>query len=545
MQEQDTGEFCWKRKETVSHVESFEKSQKIGDGMSERAYARSSGVPRSTLKSWLSRKEKLDESETVKSFFESEEGLAFLHQLVLAMHFVFGLSNGNGLRQMELFLKLSRLSKFVASSFGSCQALAKKMEGRVLEYAEEQKAALSSAMEPKQISICQDETFHPQICLVAMEPVSGFIFLERYSKKRDGESWHQEFQKAISGLSVKVVQSTSDEGTGLLAHVKGALFAHHSPDLFHVQHELSKATATQLSAKANQASREVARAQAEVDAQKSQSLPHSEILIRRVEEELSRTLFFREEIQNQQELSREAIRGLGQAYHPFNLGTGEAQDASKINTNLLRRFSEIEAVAQATALKQRCFDGISKAKRVVSAMVATVAFFWNQVESRIAALHLSNDVQQLVMNKLLPAAYLKLAAGKAKTAEIRTLIQKKAEELAKAWQDEHILNLPPAQQIKLRDTLQQAAELFQRSSSCVEGRNGQLSLHHHSLHNLREKRLQALTIIHNYGIRRPDGTTAAERFFGTPPKNLFRDLLDHLDVPARPAMARSQRPWLN
>ena len=34
-----------------------------------------------------------------------------------------------------------------------------------------------------------------------------------------------------------VIQSTSDEGKGLLAHVQEGLTAHHSPDLFHLQRE--------------------------------------------------------------------------------------------------------------------------------------------------------------------------------------------------------------------------------------------------------------------------------------------------------------------
>jgi hypothetical protein len=27
------------------------------------------------------------------------------------------------------------------------------------------------------VTVCEDETFHPAICLVALEPVSGFILL--------------------------------------------------------------------------------------------------------------------------------------------------------------------------------------------------------------------------------------------------------------------------------------------------------------------------------------------------------------------------------
>src|SRR3989344_5920377 len=60
----------------------------------------------------------------------------------------------------------------------------------------------------------------------------------------------------------------------------------------------------------------------------------------------------------------------------------------------------------------------------------------------------------------------------------------------------------------------QCAAVFQRSSSCVEGRNGVLSLKHHALHRLNANKSQALTVLHNFFTSRRDGTTAAERFFG-------------------------------
>ena len=46
---------------------------------------------------------------------------------------------------------------------------------------------------------------------------------------------------ALAQLNCRVIQSTSDEAPGLLAYVEHYLEAHHSPDLFHVQHELVKA----------------------------------------------------------------------------------------------------------------------------------------------------------------------------------------------------------------------------------------------------------------------------------------------------------------
>ena len=64
-------------------------------------------------------------------------------------------------------------------------------------------------------------------------------------------------------------------------------------------------------------------------------------------------------------------------------------------------------------------------------------------------------------------------------------------------------------------------------------------MRHHSLHRLTREKLVALTAVHNYYVTRSDGTTAAERFFGSKPTDMFTWLLDRLDVPARPAAKRS------
>jgi len=57
-------------------------------------------------------------------------------------------------------------------------------------------------------------------------------------------------------------------------------------------------------------------------------------------------------------------------------------------------------------------------------------------------------------------------------------------------------------------------EQYHSSSSADEGRNGSLSPMHHNGRGLTESRLKALTVIHNYGLKLSDGTTAAERLLG-------------------------------
>ena len=78
--------------------------------------------------------------------------------------------------------------------------------------------------------------------------------------------------------------------------------------------------------------------------------------------------------------------------------------------------------------------------------------------------------------------------------------------------------LSPMEQNQLKHKTKTLAEVFQRSSASVEGRNGYLSLRHHQLRGLDHPRKRAgLTAVHNFFLTRPDGTTAQPLFFETRP----------------------------
>src|SRR5438045_336498 len=85
---------------------------------------------------------------------------------------------------------------------------------------------LPPTMPRRKITLCQDENFHHgPPCLVTVEPVSNFILLEARSAKRDADSWDKAVGEALQGLPVEVVQGTSDEAKGILAHVRDGLGA--------------------------------------------------------------------------------------------------------------------------------------------------------------------------------------------------------------------------------------------------------------------------------------------------------------------------------
>jgi len=66
---------------------------------------------------WINRKHALDGSQTVIDFFESPDGLAFLHRLITAAHFIFTKDGVASIHNVSQFLKLNGLSTFVASSY--------------------------------------------------------------------------------------------------------------------------------------------------------------------------------------------------------------------------------------------------------------------------------------------------------------------------------------------------------------------------------------------------------------------------------------------
>jgi len=199
--------------------------------LSERQTLRALNVRRTTGRYWLSNRGKSGLSPIIEQFFESLEGQTFLHQLVIAAKFVMMQIGGCGIRLVSLFFKLSCLDRFVASSIGALHKQNILMEQAIVEYEQQEKVHLAKNMPKKNITTAQDETFHPQPCLVAIEPISNFIVAEKYSEKRDAKSWTQAMKEGLQGLPVKIIQTTSDEGAGLLKFVKEELGAHHSPDI--------------------------------------------------------------------------------------------------------------------------------------------------------------------------------------------------------------------------------------------------------------------------------------------------------------------------
>lgn len=92
-----------------------------------------------------------------------------------------------------------------------------------------------------------DEMFrkrHP--CLVAIEAVSNYILLEKFTEDRTAETWRKELDQVTKDFLVTIGQVTSDL-CGAIRSLANEYEVAHSPDIFHGQYELSKATSGALS----------------------------------------------------------------------------------------------------------------------------------------------------------------------------------------------------------------------------------------------------------------------------------------------------------
>jgi PAS domain-containing protein len=411
-------------------------------------------------------------------------------------------------------------------------------------------------MPRREVTLCEDETFHPQICLVGLEPVSNFIVLERYAEDRSAATWTKVLRESLGDLPVAVVQGTSDEGAGLLRHVRKDLGAHHSPDLFHVQHEVVQATALNLARQVEQTAEAATQAQERLAAQRQAQRAYATEAhgpgrppafaerIRTAVTDLVAAEDAQRQAERRQAEAKELVRELGHIYHPYDPANGEAQPPERLAERFAGVWARLADIATAADLPERSRRQIAKAQRVTTQLLATVAFFFTLVHAKVEALALPPALETAVYERLIPALYLERVAARSTRAEPRAALRAlSAQLLDPLRRPEHPLQaLDATARATIERVAGECADLFQRSSSAVEGRNGQLSLHHHGRHRLSDRKLAALTAVHNYYIQHPDGTSAARRFFAAAPAPMFRELLQRMPLPPRPARKRPCPP---
>jgi uncharacterized protein DUF6399 len=485
-------------------------------------------VPNSTMRSWKAQGSSEEPSVELTAFFSTPHGLKFLQKMVTAAMFVIEYGP-SGVRGTQAYLHLSGADQFVASSYGALQAYSMRMEQYIVSFGADEEKLRAAKMRARKITAGLDEMFrgrHP--CLVAIEVASNFILLEKFTEDRTADTWKRELSTRLDGLNIEIGQVTSDLCGAITSYAKN-IGASHSPDLFHGQYELSKATAGPLASQERSFEKSLEEADVKM---KKVIKKHGESSeeARRASGMYNLRKHGLEERQKRTEKVRAAKRTFGEIYHPIDMQSGKLQTAEGVKKKMDEQIQTIEGAAIEAGFSQGCMDRIAKAGRAFAAMVVFLTTYLAMLGLSVDGLQLARDQKEFFLNVVFPLTYLKLSLkrqskiGKEKLKQLLENLEEKMKtapwpnELKEAW-------------IKHAKEL---AELFQRSSSCVEGRNGMLSLLHHRCHRLNAGRLKALTVVHNYHIRRADGSTAAERFFEQKHGSLFSSIVENVRIPGRP-----------
>jgi hypothetical protein len=478
------------RWERLARAEQCERYGELkAQGMSQRQAAKVLDVPRSTLQAWRAYHENLDEHPAVVAFFHSVPGLAFLHRLVLAFHLVCVEIGACGIRLVCLVLKLTGLHRFVGASYGTQQQVNRRVEEAIVAYRHEERARLAQEMPRQDITMTQDATFTGGLCVVGIEPVSNSMVWEQPAPARDQDTWQELMEQALAGLNCTVMQSTSEEAPGLLAYVAHHLGAHHAPDLFHVQHELSTAVSAPMATKQRAAHKAVAQAeetrnrvQERLDntngepAQRGPSRPlKAAVRLEQVEQAVAAARQEYQRLAGQRETVTQSIRAIGHAYHFVDLERGVRRNGKRIAGDIQQHIATIRTIAQQEGLSATCLDRIAKAERVVPKMQATIEFVSGYVRQQVRQLDLASPASYAMHAHLIPSYYLeRVAPTRTVTAgePLRTLAKRLRTPLFEPGGALGELSLPQQDQLKAKAAT--LADVFQRSSSNVEGRNGYL-----------------------------------------------------------------------
>ncbi|MGA8163397.1 MAG: DUF6399 domain-containing protein, partial [Waddliaceae bacterium] len=296
-------------------------------------------------------------------------------------------------------------------------------------------------------------------------------------------------------------------------------------ELFHAQHELTKATSAPLVAQEREFEMNLAKAEKKLSKVVKQHGKNSG--------KTSKAAEIRNLNQHGYEVRkerctkvREAKKELGRIHHPINMDTGKLQTVVQIKERFETQLHIIETCAKDADFSSRCHKRLAKAGRSFDSIVSSVTYFVVLYAAFVKALKLEEAQEHFFHVVIFPLCYLKMIWRRLPKKE-KDKLKSLKEELERRF--EEAVYSEDQKNIWMKEG-EECAGLFQRSSSCVEGRNGMLSLYYHRFHRLNTRGLRALTVVHNFHTKRSDNTTAAERLFRMNHQNLFESLIENVRI---------------
>jgi hypothetical protein len=505
-----------------------ERCQKVWQCCSEntkqsiRTIATRTGIPKSSVarhRIAIKNRQQYPESH----LWETPEGQAWLRLLVFGVIYCFGIKGGIGADSLSVFFHLLNLEKQIGCSASALRQLEVQIKEKIIAYGVAQSESCKGET-PISICVGGDETFFGLPILVAIELASGFIFTEAKCENRTYATWWEQVSVWFNSEQWNCRILVSDGAKALVKLAISGLGCASVPDLFHLLHGLSKSMGTAIARQRMQLQKQEHTLQEQMKVSPSHQ-GNSQIL------HLQTQLL---SLETDHQDYQESLHILSQTIHPFSLKTGEAQLGLELPAKLQVPLATLTRLSQ-TYAQTTSQAALTRWQQQIPALSNALHAWWLWVMESLAAQTQNSDTQDWVLTCLLPWVYWHQQTEKTRTPQLKQSYQKATQQAHKRFlADSFSQSLSDLQKQQWIDWALWMCAKFQRTSSSVEGRNGYLSALHHSNRGFTEQTLKVLTIIHNFDLKRDDGTTAAQRLFSKPFPDLFESIVLNMGELPRP-----------
>ncbi|MGB3294467.1 MAG: DUF6399 domain-containing protein [Phormidesmis sp.] len=507
-----------------------ERRQKVADCMAEPVKQRivdiaaATGLKKSSVHRHQKGIERRDQY-AASSLWETAAGAAWLVRLVVAVVYHFGIQQGVGAESLSRFFQAIQIETHVGISPSALRSLKGRLHETIVAYA----AAQAAQCQPKPgqgICVGADETFFDLPILVLIALASGFIFTEVKSARRTYQSWSEQLQSWWHDSQWHCHFLVSDGARALVKLAVSGIGCVSVPDLFHAMRALGRPLGGRLARGLNQAHQQVDKL--------SEKLTETTDEVKRqaFTTQLTEALAQQQQAEQNQQTYYTALETITTCVHPFSVATAQRQTDDALTTALAAPLKVLAGLAPLnhTASVDKA---IATFETQLPDLAAGIQAWWQWTTQALAAETSDTDIQNWVLTALLPWVYWTQQAEKTRQPELKRRYLTAASDAFDAL-IAHRFTAPTddLQQKRWQHWCQWMSAKYQRTSSAVEGRNGYLSQRHHVTRGFSEQSLKTLTTIHNFGLRRADGSTAAQRLFNYDFPDLFEWVLSHTtDLP--------------
>ena len=518
-----------------------ERRQKVAQFIAEKGHqtlekiAQATGMSKSSV--WRHQKARDQSSDNaVAAFWASAAGMVYLARVVIAVIYCFGIKQGVGAESLSEFFQLIGLASHVGSSASAIRSVKQQVIEAIGVYGHEH---LSRTPLPanKRVIMGSDETFFRLPILVMMELSSGYLVFEVETENRTYQTWSGAVDTAPVTHGWRVEALVSDGAQALVKLALEKLHCVHLPDVFHLLRDLGHPLAGYLGRQSKRLEREAQTLQARRDKRRHRKQQADyEASLEQHQQQCQR-------VEHQQHTYAQAMAEITTALHPFALETGQWQLWQALEQRLSAPLQTLEALATQLDLP-KAIQAIEAFRAHIPSLAQGMHLWWQGSLDELQQRSQDIPLQDWVISALLPWVYWQQQADKTRTPALKATYQQAAQQAQEQLKAHPVsAQLEPEQRQQWLEWAHQQCVRFQRTSSAIEGRNGRLSRLHHASRGFSPQLLNALTVIHNFDVRRVDGTTPAERLFEQPFPPLFDWLVDHVkDIPLPRKSKKAQEP---